>query len=261
MSEKIKPPTNKFVQLITPQQIENYRNDLTALGFDLQGVGIHAVAPGDDLFDWQEITYKYRRKKGRVADLEVALEMYDEDQTPENMEVLRAVALVHGIVPSGNLPGFAHTTGKGQILFLAAPRKNLLAMARKYAGKEREVVDLHTSKEALSYLKKLAETAFYHEVGHAINGRLPEEKNYVWRKFVLSRPEIIDHVIELQKDKYRLRAEIPVFSEAFAEFFVDFASGQRLVGRLTKRLDRDAASNDTAREALAKITEILKNTS
>lgn len=140
------------------------------------------------------------------------------------------------------------TVGNNEIIFFAVKDSNAIEMATEYAKKEDKPQIFENVKDAIAYLKELANKAFFHEIAHIIYKRNNFDKWEEWNKYIEEHPEIKEKVIRIQKDKYRgIEEEIPIKEEAFADFAVDILSSGCIISRLGKN-----------KEAIDKIKAYLK---
>ena len=221
-------------ELITQDQIDaNIVRLQSEFDIDLEGVTIHSAKPGDSLFDQHEIQHKLLQKCGSdFKEMSVRIKSYGYDPEDISIAGLRNIAEKEGIVLEGYLPGFALAAGDDEIIFFAVKGSSAIEMATNYAAKEGEShLIFITIKEAVDYLKGLANKAFFHEVAHIIYARGEFDE---WDKYIAMKPEIKQHVIRLQQDKYGNVEQIRVAEEAFADFAVEVLSGDRVISRLGK---------------------------
>lgn len=221
-------------ELITKDQIDaNIARVQSQFSVDFKSVSIHTTKPGDPLFDKHEIQQKLLPKCDSDFEKMLAkVRSYGYNPGDISVNALRDIANKEGIVLEGNLPGFAMTAGDDEIIFFAVKGSNAIEMARNYAAKEGEPhLAFGTIEEAVEYLKKLANEAFYHEVAHIIYTR---GKFDDWNEYITAKPEIKQHVIRLQQDKYEDVEQIPIAEEAFADFAVEVLSDGREMSRLGK---------------------------
>lgn len=222
------PGQERYFEVLTAEEAERI---LGELDLTPEGVNLKMVQPGDDFFDQFEA--QQNLLYGRCgSDWEKYLELLEEHGLdPSNVQIdeLRRVAEEEGVGLRGELPGFCLTAGGEEIIFFAIREDKVLEMAQKYARKEGFAGEMTTPEEGKKFLREVAEKYLLHEVGHVFYRFADQDK---WREYIASRPDLQARVIEVQRDKYADEAQIPVAAEAFADFFIDYATEGRLVSRL-----------------------------
>jgi len=233
---KFEPQLEKqktYYELITSDEInKTVQGVKSGFNVNLDNVTISSVKPGDFLFDWHELQHKLFLKCH--SDFNKLLETIKDcgcDPNDIKEHDLQIMKEKEGISLDGNFPGFALSSGDDEIFFLAVNDSNAIEMAEKYANKEGENLNFATVEEAVEYLCKLSKKILLHEIGHIIYARGEFDG---WNEYIINHPKIADHVVELQKDKYNDTKQVPIFSEAFADFCVDVLSKGQLNSRLGK---------------------------
>lgn len=238
------------IDVITQEQVDSYKTMLSEqYGIDLSNVSVDIAHPGDEVFDAEEIKFRYFQQPDdpSLGPLRELLEQREVNPQSVPIDRLRAAAEARGIVLEGRMPGFAAVSGDNRIVFFAVSQEDAIPMAQRYAEKEGEAGrTFATTEEASNFLRSLGEKAFLHEVGHVVYGRTGEASVADWTGFVETNQGLKDRVIAIQEDKYENVTEIPVAEEAFADYFVDVVGE----GRVNSRLDPDP-------EAIRRVSQIL----
>lgn len=234
-------------ELITQDEINSKIKEVEkTFNFDLSNLSVNVVGPKDDLFCKHEILYKLSRK----GDLEEIIIKYFPDPYDLenlNMDDLKYIAEKEEILLNGELPGFAMTHGKDDIIFFNVKDKKIIEMANNYAKKEQEDLSFKNEEEAFIYLKKLANKALLHEIGHIIYSR---NNNLFkkWKEYLESdcdnAKEIKNRVKQVQSDKYSDIEKISIEEEAFADFLIEILSNKKLSNRLWKNDEAINIIND-----------------
>lgn len=242
--DRDRPERPSTFSVIMPEQIIEWSKRLEEEhGFNLSEVPIIITRPGEDKFDYHELTDKLRAEFPDEAIEQKIKELgYDE----VSLEALRKVAAQEHVVLDGRLRGFALTTdkdeGKGaagekEILFFAIRDDEAIAKAEQYAAKHGDAGKAFASKEeAKKYLKGLSEWVFHHEVGHVTYAATQTTDRKLWddwNTYTAGHKELQEAVRRVQDDKWTHGAPPGhVEDEAFAETFVDVISRGRLRNRL-----------------------------
>lgn len=223
-------PRSDIFDVVTPDQVSTVLLRVSQdLGVNLAPSSVQIVRPGDPVFDLQEIQYKLLMQSNGDYDTMIkTITSYGFDPQNTNLEEFRQIAAQEDIQVTGELPGFAMTSGDDELLFFAVKRSNAVSMATTYAQKEGLTVDFKTENQAIAFLKSLAEKALLHEIGHLIYHRIDHSE---WDKYVDSQPALKQKVIELQIDKYGGQDSIPIAEEAFADHVVPILSGGKIPSR------------------------------
>jgi len=228
------PAKSAIYELITQEQIDtNVARLQSEFGINLDGVTIHSTKPGDDLFDQYEIQHKLLQKcDSDFQKLLAKIKEYGYNPDEVSIDDLRDIATREEIILEGSLPGFAMTAGDDEIIFFAVKGLNAVEMAKNYAEKEGEPqLAFGNTEEAVGYLRGLANSAFFHEVGHIVYSRRDFSD---WNTYIATKPEIRQQVVRLQEDKYGDIDQIPIAEEAFADFAVEVLSNGQIASRLGK---------------------------
>jgi hypothetical protein len=184
-------------------------------GIDFSELPVYVSNPGEFLFDLYEAQIKLYQK---IGDWKACAKLlyaagYRFNPIPADADLqMRAIAQRHGVVLDGRMPGFIYNIGGKAVVYMGIKESEVRGMAEKYALKEGEADRKFVSlEEAKEYIRSLAEKYFYHEVGHTIYVRILNPKVIkIWETQVLSNQQLVDWVIEAQKDKHPNIENIPV---------------------------------------------------
>lgn len=249
MSKEIIEKEPECFDVITEEEIDECKRSLNEeFGIDLSGVSINIAHPGDKLYDHYEIQQalflKCSSDFNKMIDL---IKGYNYDPDNITIDQFKDVADKEGIALEGKLPGFAMSAGDDEIIFFGIKEESIKEMAEKYALKEGDQKTMFSDiEEAKNYLKSMGKKYFMHETGHIVYKRLVQSLQKEWDNFVEKCPDLKKKIIELQKDKYNDDERIPISEEAFADYFVDITSNDKIVSRLGEN-----------KEAVDKLKEML----
>lgn len=230
----------EYFEPISETHLEDLKMDLQKrLGIEeLSDLPTKVVNPGDYLFDFQEAQNKlYMHAKSFDAykailakyGLEFPLRLNEAD----SVQALREVAQKEDVELDGTFPGFAYNIAGKFIMYPAIKNEEILNMANKYSGKEGMNRSFDNEIEARAFLKELAEKYFYHEVGHFVYMHLLSQDSLnEWDIEILANEDIVQKVLEVQKDKHPNPESIPICNEAFADFFGEYSNPGNYDNRL-----------------------------
>lgn len=244
---------NIYHDLITEEYIKSKILEIqTNFGINLSTISIQTTKPGEELFDMQEIQYKLIKYKcgSDFHNLINLIRRHGYEPDSISFQDLKTIAEEEDVILEGSLPGFAMVSGDSDIIFFSVSSSNAIEMAKKYAQKEnQEERNFENIDDAVEYLKKLAETALLHEIGHILYSRIGDKRD--WEGFIDNRKDISRRVALVQADKYKDESQIPIGDEAFADYAVTVLSDNSLPNRL--------GNNSEALEKVQRMIESLSS--
>lgn len=210
------------VDIISEKRIEELKLDLSyRIGFDLTELPIKSVKAGDPIYDCLALQTKLQQVMPwsliEPKLLHAGFDFNNLDR--KSAEIITGIAQESGIKIDGSLPGFVYNLGGRQIIYLNPPKIAIADLARRYALKE-GIDPAEVQDDPTEFISNLAEHYLPHEVGHSIELCLltARARNY-WANIVMDNEELVNKVIEVQKDKASDFSMIRVPEEAFADLF------------------------------------------
>jgi hypothetical protein len=233
-----------------------------ATGVDFSSIPVEVVGPGDILFDLQEAQTKlYHKARSWQAYIDL-LERYGVDHDKlgrmgkDGVEILRDVARKEGINLDDSFEGFVYNIGGVKIAYFDVREDRLMSMARKYASKERDAIEIDNIELAKEYLSSLAEKYLPHELGHSVYMHiLSGDMRTKWDELIASNTVLSEKVVEIQTDKHPTKESIPIGNEAFADMFSEVV----MKGKYSNRLGSHDTELDYLRSMLTSLGFVLES--
>ena len=225
-----------MMEPITDRRILELRKEIEDnLLINLDWLPIIVSHPGEFEFDLYEAQTKLYNHIGSWPECVHLLRSHGYDFNnvrPGSEKIMRQVALENGVILDDRYSGFAWNIGGRKIIYMAIREDDVVSMANRYAVKEQDTIVFTNKKDALEYIRNLAEKYFFHEIGHTFHlVIMSDEERQKWRALISSNTTLIDAVNRVQADKHP-QGSIPVAAEAFADIFSKVASNGKYDNRL-----------------------------